>query len=115
MRSIDSAMLAQVWRVFNFFAWRTFAGFKDASELRIFEHHRLQMCTQLPLLLQLSELYLGHNYVSCKSGLAALSSYLQTNCSLKVLHINDNVLTDVGCTAIAFALTDNTSLRSLNM
>jgi hypothetical protein len=75
----------------------------------------LQMCGKLPLLLQLSELYLGHNFVSCGSGVTGLSSYLQTNCTLKVLHINDNVLTDTGCTAIAFALASNTTLKSLNM
>lgn len=73
------------------------------------------MCTQLPFLLQLTEIYLGNNYVSCGSGVTALSSFLQTNGTLKVLHINDNVLTDVGCTAIAFALAGNTTLKALNM
>ena len=73
------------------------------------------MCDKLPMLLQLSELYIGSNYVSYGAGVNALSSYLQTNCSLKVLHINDNLLTDMGCTAIAFALASNTTLRSLNM
>ena len=73
------------------------------------------MCGQLPLLLQLTEIYLGNNYVSSGSGVTALSSFLQTNCTLKVLHINDNVLTDVGCTAIAFALAANTTLKALNM
>jgi hypothetical protein len=73
------------------------------------------MCLQLPKLLLLSELYLGHNYVSFGSGVSALSSYLETNCTLKVLHINNNSLTDVGCSAIASALPSNTTLRSLNM
>jgi hypothetical protein len=73
------------------------------------------MCLQLPLLQQLSELYLGQNYVSCGSGVSALSSYLETNCTLKVLHINNNSLTDVGCAAISSALASNTTLRSINM
>jgi hypothetical protein len=109
-RSIDSAMLTQV---------RTQAHGSNYlckhDGYSVFDFVFLQMCSQLPLLLQLSELYLGHNFVSCGSGLAVLSSYLQTNCSLKVLHINDNVLTDVGCAALAFALRINTSLKSLNM
>ena len=74
-----------------------------------------QMCLQLPVLQQLSELYLGQNYVSCGSGVSALSSYLETNCTLKVLHINNNSLTDVGCAAISSALASNTTLRSINM
>jgi hypothetical protein len=44
-----------------------------------------------------------------------LSGYLKANCTLRVLHINDNMLTDVGCAAISFSLGCNTTLRSLNM
>ena len=73
------------------------------------------MCAKHQMLMQLSELYIGYNYVSFGVGVNALSLYLQTNCTLKVLHINDNLLTDIGCTAIAFALASNTTLRSLNM